>query len=146
LLFRLVLPKADVGELGVSEGAEGDLAACGGAVGSGQIVADGAKVVKGDMGEVGGAGAIAHRPDAGYGGLQAVVDLNVAVRGGFDSNHFEAKFSGIGGAARGDKEVGALDSGFAAGQGEMECDRFARGAFDTRQGGIAENLDAFVVE
>jgi hypothetical protein len=55
-------------------------------------------------------------------------------------------FCVLGGAAGSDEEVGALDRGFAAGQGEMQDDGFAGGAFDTRQGSLRDNLDAVVVE
>src|SRR6201989_3162757 len=65
LRFRLILGQADVGQLRVDEGAGGTLAAGGGAIGSCEVVADGAEVVEGDVGEVRGAGAVAHSPDAG---------------------------------------------------------------------------------
>ena len=104
-----------MGELGVGEHAGGDLAAGGGAVGSGQVVADGAEVVEGDVGEVGGAGAVAHGPDAGDGGLEAIVDLDVAAWGGLDSGEFEAHVLRVGGAASGYEEVRAFDDGVACG-------------------------------
>ena len=146
LLFRLSLRQPDVGKLGVDEGAGWDLAAGGAAVGSGEVVAHRAEVVEGDVGEVRGASTVSHSPDAGEGGFEAVIDLYVAGWGGFDADCLKTHALGVGSAACGDEDVGALKGGFAVGEGEMQRHRFAGGAFDTYEVGVGDHVDAVVVE
>src|SRR5580704_11831334 len=145
LFLRLILRQADVSQLGVDEDAGGDLTACGGAVSSGEVVPYGAEVVEGDVGEERRAGAVAHGPDAGEGGLEAVVDLDVTGRGGFDSDCFETHVFCVGCSTGGDEDVGALDSGFATGKSEVQGDGFAGGAFDAGETGVVDDLNAFVL-
>src|SRR5262249_53292311 len=45
---------------------------------AGQIISNDAKVIAGRMRELRAAGAVAHGPDVGRGGLQSVVDANVS--------------------------------------------------------------------
>src|SRR5438445_369036 len=116
------------------------------AVGSGQVVGSGEEVVEGDGGEVGGASAVAHGPHAGEGGFEAIVYLDVAGGRGLDADDFEAHVFRVGRSASGDDQVGALQDGFATGKREVKADGFAGGAFDTRHGGVGDDLDAFVVE
>ena len=146
LLLRFGSRQADVGQLGVDEGAGGDLAAGGGAVGSGEVVAHGAEVVEGDVGEVGRAGAVSHGPDARGGGFEAIVDLDVAGWGGFDSDDFEAHVFCVGCAASGDEEMRALDDGRLAG-GQWRCSVTVLPEVPSTEGsGIGDDLDAFVAE
>ena len=89
------------------------------------------------------AGAVAHGPDAWSCGFEAVVDLDVAGRSGFDSDDVEAHVLRVGSAAGGDKEVRALEDGTVA---QMECDRFAGGSFDAGDSGVGGDVDALVPE
>ena len=98
-LFRLVFAQANVRQFRIDEGAEGNLPPLGAAIGAREVVADGAKVVEGDMSEVGGTGAVSHRPDARGGRLEAIIDLDVTRRSGFNADNLQAHVSGIGSAA-----------------------------------------------
>ena len=112
----------------------------------GEVVADGAEVVEGDVGEVGGPGAVAHGPDAGDGGFEAVVDADVSAWGGLDSGEVEAHVLGVGAAAGGDEEVCAFDDGFAGGLGDVDLDGCSGDAFDAGDGGVGDDVDVFVAE
>ena len=46
-----------------------------------------AEVVEGDVRKVRTTGAIAHRPNPGYGGLQAFIDFHIAAISRFDAGH-----------------------------------------------------------
>ena len=80
-----------------------------------QIVADDAKVVLGDVGELRAAGAFAHRPNVRCTRLQPLVDTNVATIVEADAGNFETDPAGIGDAAGGDQDVAALDVRFPGG-------------------------------
>ena len=109
LLLCFVLAETYVGQFGVGEGYGGDLAVLRGAVCAGQVVADDAEVVEGDVGEVGRTGAVSHGPDAGGGGFEAIVDLEVAGGSSFDAYDVEIHVLRVGRAASGDEDVGALE-------------------------------------
>ena len=101
--------QTDPGEFGIGEHAEGNLPArlylwrrC--------VIAHDAKIIEGDMRKVRAAGAIAHRPNAGDGGLQTFVDFNVAARSRFDAGQFQADVICVGRPAAGDQEMGALEN------------------------------------
>ncbi len=55
-------------------------------------------------------------------------------------------FIGVWGAACGDEDVRALECYFPVGLGEVQSDGFAGGAFDAREAGVGDDLDAFVLE
>ena len=101
--------QADPGERRVREQAEGDEPVARGPVASRQVVADDPKIIEGDVGELGAAGALADRPDIGRGGLQAVVDVDVAARVHLDAGHFQANPCRVGRAPRRDQEVAAVE-------------------------------------
>lgn len=97
--------EANACEFGVDEEAKGDKAASRGAFAPGNVVEDNAMVVFGDVREIGTAGAVSNGPDVGCGGLQVLVDLDMAAGGGFDVSEFEADVLGIGYAAACDEEM-----------------------------------------
>jgi len=143
LLFGFRFGEAYVGQLGIDEGAGRDLASGGGAVGSGEVVADCAEVVEGDVGEVWRASAVAHGPDARCGGFEAVVDLDVAGWGGLDADEFEAHVLGVGSATSGYEDVRACEDSAI---GKMEFYVCAGETFNAADGGVGNDVDAFVVE
>src|SRR5258707_469145 len=79
---------------------------------------------QGGMGddEVRGLCTVAHGQDAGSGGFQPVVDLDVAAGGGLDSDEFEADVLGVGHAAGGDQKVRATEDGWSGGLGDVKGD------------------------
>ena len=75
---------------------------------AGDVIAHDAEIIEGDMRKVRAAGAIARRPNAGDGGLQAFVDFHVAARSRFDAGQFQVIC--VGRPAAGDQEMGALEN------------------------------------
>src|SRR5262249_47747757 len=106
-----------------------------------QVGGDDLVVVVGGMGEGAAAGAVAHRPDPRYVGLQLVVDRDVAARVGRDAGLVEPEVVGVGGAADRHQEVRGVDlrRPFAAfgGDGDAVAVPLHRDAL-----GVQPNLDA----
>jgi len=105
----LRLVAADPGQFRIGEHAEGDQAVPGGPAAAIQVVPYHAEVVESDMGELRAAGALAHRPYAGRGRGQVLIDLDVAGLGPLHSGSFQPDTSGVRGAADGDEQVGPGD-------------------------------------
>ena len=139
----LALVQADPGERRVGEQAEGDEPVARGATPAGQIVPDDPKVVEGDVGELGAAGALAHRPDIGRRGLQAVVDGDIATRVDLDAGHVQTDPCRIRRAARRHQEVAAVEGLLAVRRAHAEAHTLARPTLHPEGLGRQQDLDPF---
>jgi hypothetical protein len=105
----LGLVEADPGQLRIGVHAERDQPAAGGPAAAGQVVMHHLEVVEGRMGELGAARAVSHRPHAGRGGGQVLVDGDVAGFGQPHADLLEADAAGVGRTADGDQQIGPVD-------------------------------------
>lgn len=135
--------QADVSERRIDIEAGRDQAVSRGALTAGEVVADDAEVIKGDVGELGGASAFAEGEDAGGGGFEAFIDFDVAAGVKFDAGQIKANVGGVGGTAGGDEEVGALDGGRAGGGFKVDGDGGAGEALDGLDFGGGDDSDPF---
>src|SRR6266850_8005633 len=107
---------------------------------------DYAEIVDADVRELGATCDLADRPDAGRGGLQPVVDLDVSPLGELNAGQFQAEFFGVRIAACGDQYMttlqGVLNS-ILLDDNTHRVARFARHLLDSC---IQENVDAFICE
>ena len=103
-----VQAQADPGQFGVREQARGHQATGRRAVDAGEVVADHADVVVGDVCELGAAGAIAHCPHAGGRRPQPVIDLDEAPVVSFDPGGLQADAVGVRGPATRNQQVRSL--------------------------------------
>src|SRR6266436_7672345 len=107
---------------------------------------DYAEIVDADVRKLRATCDLADRPDAGRGGLQPLVDLDVSPVGDFNAGQFQAESFGVWSAPCRDKQVSTrqrlIGSILFACNGHR-ISRFSRYAFD---GGIQMNSDAFVVQ
>lgn len=110
------------------------------------MVAHGPEVIERGVGEHRAAGAFTHRPHAGRGGLQVVVDLHEATGVERDPRFLEADPAGIRRAPGGDQEVGALDRLFAVRRLHPQAHALARGALHGQRRGAEHDLDPLGLE
>src|ERR1700756_4776449 len=105
---------------------------------------DYAEIVNADVRELRAACDLTDRPNAGRGGLQSLVDLDVSTVGEFNAGQFQAKSFGVGNAPCRHKQVSTRQRFIGSILFEHNGDRisrFSRYAFDTC---IQMNVDAFV--
>jgi len=111
---RLEFIFSDPRQFGIGEHAEGDETAAGGAIAPVKVRMNDAEIVVTNVGELRAAGAIGHRPDIFGGGLQAIVDLDVAVGVKLNSGALETDVLGIGSSTGCHQEVAPFDGAIAA--------------------------------
>src|SRR5580692_9856104 len=107
---------------------------------------DYAEIVDTDVRELRAACDLADRPDAGRGGLQPFVDLDVSSVGELNAGQFQAESFGVRMAACGDQYMTTLYdflNSILLDDDTHRVARFARHLLDTR---IQENVDAFICE
>src|SRR5205807_2583785 len=104
---------------------------------------DYAEIVDADMRELLATCDLADRPDAGRGGLQSLIDLDVSPVGELNAGQFQAKSFGVRIAACGDKQVSTrqrLIGSILFEHNGYRVSRFARDTFDMC---VQMNIDAF---
>src|SRR5262249_12962168 len=106
---RFTLVQSHMRERRVGEHAVGHEPIARAAVSSGQVVADNAKVITGDVREVRAARAVPHRPDAGRSGLQPLVDANISASIQFDAALLESDCLRVRNAPGRNENVAALE-------------------------------------
>src|SRR5882762_7941289 len=111
---------------------------------------DYAEIVDADMRELRATCDLADRPDAGRGGLQPLIDLDVSPAGELNAGQFQAKSFGVRIAACGDQYMTTLqdflNSILLAILYDDDTHRVARFARDLFDPCIQENVDAFLCE
>jgi hypothetical protein len=122
----LAFAQADTGERRVGEQTEGNESIARGPVAPGQVVTDDAKVVLGDVGELGAAGPLPQCPDISRSGLHFVVDLDVAASVHLDPSRFKSNPSRVGRASHRDQEVAPCNGLLAVWRAHEEAYRLAR--------------------
>src|SRR5262249_13725230 len=138
----LRLAQADARQFGVGEQAEGHETARRHTVDAGEVVADHADIVVGDMCEMGAAGAIAHCPHAGGRGPQPAIDLDEAPVVPFDPGGLQADAVGVRGPAGRNQEVRSLDHAVR----RMQPYGLAGSPLHARDGRGRQHLDPLVAE
>ena len=113
---------------------------------AGQVVADDAKIIDRDMGELRAASTIANGPDIGRGRLQTVVDAYIAARIQCDARRVEADAGGVRNAPDRDQDVACLDRLRAGGRPRNEADAFAGSALYRNELGRQHEPDAFLTQ
>jgi len=106
--FRFLLAQSDAREFWIGEKAKRNLPARGYVVAASQVVANDAEIVDADVCELRAARHFSDGPDAGRGGLQAVVDLDISAIGEFDAGQFQAESFGVRIAACGNSYMTTL--------------------------------------
>src|ERR1700757_432710 len=107
---------------------------------------DYAEIVDADVRELRAACDLTDRPNAGRGGLQPLVDLDVSTVGELNAGQFQAESFGVWSAPGCDKQVSTRQRFIGSILFEHNghrIPRFSRYAFDTC---IQMNVDAFVVK
>src|SRR6266446_4120562 len=107
---------------------------------------DYAEIVDADVRELRATRDLADRPDAGRGGLQPLVDLDVSPVGELNAGQFQAESFGVRLAACGDQYMTTLYdflNSILLDDDTHRVARFARHLLDPR---IQENVDAFICE
>src|ERR1700756_5779124 len=107
---------------------------------------DYAEIVDADVRELRAAGDLADRPDAGRGGLQPLVDLDVSPVGELNARQFQAESFGVRIAACGDQYITTLQdflNSIVLDDDPHRVATFARHLLDPC---IQENVDAFICE
>src|SRR5258708_25744944 len=94
---------------GVGEHAEGHEPIARAAISAGQVVTDNAKVIAGDVRELRAARTVPHRPDAGRGSLQPLVDANISAGIQLDAAPLQSHPLRVSNAPRRDDNVAARD-------------------------------------
>jgi hypothetical protein len=113
-LVGLRFIQTDPSKLGVREQAERHFPSGGNAMTAQDIVVDDVEVIFGDVREVRAPGALAHCPDIGRGGFQALIHFDIPTVGGFDASEVQANTVGVGRATRRDQKIGAFQDQFRA--------------------------------
>src|SRR5580700_8214165 len=107
---------------------------------------DYAEIVDADVRELRATCDLADRPDAGRGGLQPLVDLDVSPVGELNAGQFQAESFGVRTAACGDQYMTTLYdflNSILLDDDTHRVARFTRHLLDPR---IQENVDAFICE
>src|SRR5439155_22547460 len=107
---------------------------------------DYAEIVDADVRELRATGDLADRPDAGRGGLQPLVDLDVSTVGELNAGQFQAESFGVRIAACGYQYVTALKDFLNSILLDDDTHRVARFARHLLDPCIQDNVDAFVFE
>src|SRR5260370_21655689 len=105
-----------------------------------------ADIVDADVRELRATCDLADRPDAGRGGLQPLVDLDVSPVGELNASQFQAESFGVRIAACGDQYMTTLQdflNSILLDDNTHRVAGFARHPLDSR---IQENVDAFICE
>jgi hypothetical protein len=98
------------------------------------------------MGEDGAARAIAHRPDVGSSGFEALVDLNESLGREANFGLFESDAVGVGSSAGGDEEIRCFECALAVGVFDVQFDVLAGESFDGADVGVEQDVDTLAVE
>src|SRR5262249_29191594 len=106
------------------------------ALSSGQVVPDDTEVVAGHMRELRAASTIPHRPNAGRGGLQPVVDANISTRVQRDAGLVEPDVLRVRDAARRNQNVAAFDVLLAGWRPYGHADAVSRASMDVAGFGL----------
>src|SRR5882757_2584625 len=107
---------------------------------------DYAEVVDADVRELRAACDLADRPDAGRGGLQPLVDLDVSPVGELNAGQFQAESFGVRLAARGDQYMTTLQDFLNSILLDDDTHRIATFARHSLHPCIQQNVDAFICE
>src|ERR1700758_5225098 len=107
---------------------------------------DYAEIVDADVRELRAAGDLADRPDAGRGGLQPLIDLDVSPVGELHASQFQAESFGVRIAACGDQHMTTLQDVLDSILLDDDTHRVARFARHSPELCIQENVDAFICE
>src|SRR5881409_919949 len=129
---RLRFAQADSREWRVGEHAERDEPVAGGAICSGQVIANDTEIIEGHMRELWAPGAVAERPHLGCARLQAIVDGDVAVRVQFDAGLVQADRRGVRCAPRRNEDIAALDGPVTLSRADGDADAFSRAPLTRR--------------
>ena len=144
--FGFALAQPDVGQFGVGEQAVGNDAIARRAMSAVDVAQEDAEVVLAGVGEGRAAGTLARGPHVGRGGLQSLVDANVAARVELDPGLFQPNAIGVGSAAGGHEDVGAGDRFLRAAGADANVDGLARTAADFEHLGLQEDIDPFIAQ
>src|SRR5882762_2824131 len=107
---------------------------------------DYAEIVDADVRELRATGDFADRPDAGRGGLQPLVDLDVSAVGELNAGQFQAESFGVGFAACGDQYMTTLQDFLNSILLDEDTHRVARFARYLLDPCTQENVDALICE
>src|SRR3982074_1532814 len=107
---------------------------------------DYAEIVDADVRELRATCDLADRPDAGRGGLQPLVDLDVSPVGELNAGQFQAESVGVRIAARGDQYMTTVQDFLSCILLDHDTYRVARFARHLLDSCIQDNVDAFICE
>ena len=144
--LRLRLVQTDASQLRISEETEGLQAARGNAADAGEVVADHAEVVVGDVRKMRAAGAVAHSPYARRRGPESLVDLDEAPFIQFHTGGVQAYTFSIRDPAAGDKEVRTVDYLLRRVADSVESHGLTRPPLYSIDAHARPDLDSIVVE
>src|ERR1700733_1021416 len=105
---------------------------------------DYAEIVNADVRELRATSDLADRPDAGHGGLQPFIDLDVSPVGELNAGHFQAESFGVRFAACGDQYVTTRQDFLNSLLLDDDTHRIARFARHLLDPCTQKNIDAFV--
>src|SRR5690242_4435888 len=107
---------------------------------------DYAEIVDADMGELRASCDLANRPHPGCGGLEPLVDLDVAPVGQLNAGQFQAKSFGVRFAACGNQYMASLQDFLNTVLLDDDTHRVATFARNLADPHVQKNVDAFICE